>query len=194
MKITVLKNKTSNEVDLGVDLEAVGVVSEEDVTRVVMAVLEVDVAAIGVGVGATVVITLDIGTTIMIGVVAEVVVVLEVVVVEVAVEVVSIAENLGEETGIMTDPENRGETMKIMIEEVLGVVSIKENLSISQAHLKIKESLLMINNKDVYKGERKIGILLQRYNLLIFKKNVKTYLTFIFSSTERCKRIMGGTR
>ena len=162
MKITVLKNKTSNEVDLGVDLEAVGVVSEEDVTRVVMAVLEVDVAAIGVGVGATVVITLDIGTTIMIGVVAEVVVVLEVVVVEVAVEVVSIAENLGEETEIMTDPENRGETMKIMIEEVLGVVSIKENLSISQAHLKIKESLLMINNKDVYKGEKKIGILLQR--------------------------------
>lgn len=160
MVITVLKNKTSNEVvDLGVDLEAVGVV------------LEVDAAAIGVGVGVTVVITLDIGTTIMIEVVAEVVVVLEAVVVvvvevavEVAVEVVLMAENLGAETGIMMDPENHGETMR-MIEEVLRVVSIKENPSISQAHLKIKKSLLMINNKDVYKGEGKIGILLQRYNL-----------------------------
>lgn len=156
MMITILKNKTRNEVDSGVDLEVVEVVSTEvvvvaleaDATRVVVVVLEADatkvvvaaleadaVAAIGVGVGAT----------IMIGVVVEVAVVLEaVVVVVVVVEVVSTAGDLGAETGITTDQENRGETMRVMIEEVLRAVSIKRNLSISQHHPKIKKSLLMI--------------------------------------------------
>jgi len=147
MMITILKNKTQNEVDSRVDLEAVG----EDATRVVfVVVLEVDAAATGVGVGVIVAIEVDVGITIMIGVeVVEVVVVLgAVVVVEAAVEVVSKVEDLGAETIEMTtDQENNGETMRIMIEEVLRVVSIKENLSILQHHPKIKKSLLMINIK-----------------------------------------------
>lgn len=134
--ITVLKNVTRNEVDSG----AVGVVSKEGATKVVTAVLEEDAvaAAIGVDVGATVV-------TGVVAVVSEAVVVVEVAVEE-AVEAVSRAENLGAETiGITMDQENRGET--IMTEEVLRVVSIKEILSISQHHPRIKKSLSMINMK-----------------------------------------------
>jgi len=146
MMITVLKNKIQNEVDSRVDLEAVG----EDVTRVVfVVVLEVDAAATGVGVGVIVAIEVDAGTTIMRGVeVVEVVVVLgAVVVVEAVVEVVSKVENLGAETIEITTDQEIGETMRIMIEEVLRVVSIKESLSILQHHLKIKKLLLMINIK-----------------------------------------------
>lgn len=162
--ITVLKDKTLSEVDLGVDLEVVGV-DLEDAMRVVVVVSEADAVVtgvgvgtmmvIGVGVGATMVIRVDVGATVVIGVVAEVAVVLGavVVVVEVAAEVsiaevVSMAENLGAETiEIAMDQENRGETMRTVIEEVLRVVLIKESLSISRHHLKIKKSLLMINTK-----------------------------------------------
>lgn len=142
--LTVLKNKTrkadsgaDSGVHLGVDLEAVGVVFKEDATRVVVAVLEVDAAAIGV----------DVGAIVMIEVVAEVVVVLGAVavVVEIVVEVVLRIENLGAETiEITTDQENHGE-MRTAIEEVLRVVSIKGNLLIFRDHLRIKRSLLMIN-------------------------------------------------
>lgn len=100
--ITVLKNVTRNEVDSG----AVGVVSKEDATKVVMAVLEADAAAAAIGV--------DVGATVVIGVVAVVlgaVVVVEEAVEEV-VEAVSMAENLGAETiEITMDQENRGETI-----------------------------------------------------------------------------------
>lgn len=139
MKITVLKNKTRNEVDSG-DLEAVGVVSKEDAMKVVVAVLEVDVAETGVGVGAMAVIG-------VVAVALEVALEADVVVEVVTVEVVSRVEDLGAETGITMDQENRGETMRIMIEEVLRVVSIEESLSISRHHLKIKKSLLTINIK-----------------------------------------------
>lgn len=148
--ITVLKNKPRNEVDSGVDLEAVGVVSK-DATREVVAVLEVlDMTrvAIGVDVGTMMVIGVDVGATVVIEVVAEVVVVLEAVaavVVEVVIEVVLMVEDPGVETiEIATDQENLGETM---IEEVLGVVSIKGNHSIYRHHLKIKKSLSTINTK-----------------------------------------------
>lgn len=159
MKMTITKNKTLNEVDSGVDLEVVGVVGvvfKEDAMRVVVVVLEADAAATGVVVGTTMVIRVDVGATVVIGVVAEVAVILEAVVVILeavvvvlgAVVVVSKAENLGVETiGITTDQENHGETMRIMIEEILRVVLIKESLLISRHHLKIKKSLLMINTK-----------------------------------------------
>lgn len=162
-RIIVSKNKTQNVADLGVDLEAAEVVSEEDVMRVVVMILEVDAAVtgvdvgvtmvIGVDVGVTMVIRVDVGVTIMIrvdvgtvvtGVVAADAVVLGVV--AVAVEEVLRAENHGAETiEIATDQENRGETMITMIKEVLRVISIKGNLSISGHHLKIKKSPLTIN-------------------------------------------------
>lgn len=150
--ITVLKDKIRNEADLGVDLEAdleaVGVVSKEDVTRVVVAVLEVDAAAIGVDVGTIVMIEVVAEIVVVLGVVAEIVVVLEVV--AVVIEVVLMVENLGvETTGIATDQENRGE-MTTMIEEVLRVVSIIGNLSIFRHHLKIKRSLLTINVEYIH--------------------------------------------
>lgn len=145
--ITVLKNKTRNEVDSGVDLEAVGVVSK-DATREVVAVLEVlDTTRVAIGVddGTMMVIRVDVGTAV-IEVVAEVAVVLEAVaavVVEVVIEVVLKVEDPGVETiGIATGQESLGETM---IEEVLGVVSIKGNHSIYRHHLKIKKSRSTIN-------------------------------------------------
>lgn len=160
--IIVLKNKTLNVVDSRVDLEGVEVVevvSKEDATRVVVAVLEADVdvgvmVVTRVGVGVMTVIGVDVG--VVKEVIAEVAVIsgvvaviseVVVVVVEVAVEVVSRVGNLGAEAiGIVTDQENHGEIMKAVTEEVLRVVSIKGNLLISQDHLKIKK-LLSINVK-----------------------------------------------
>lgn len=164
--IIVLKNKTLNVMDSRVDLEGVEVVevvSKEDATRVVVAVLEADVdvgvmMVTRVGVGVMTVIEIDVGVVIeVVAEVAEVAVISGVVavisevvavVVEVAVEVVSRVGNLGAETiGIATDQENHGEIMKAVTEEVLGGVSIKGNLLISQDHLKIKK-LLSINVND----------------------------------------------
>lgn len=156
MTIIVLKNKTRNKADSRVDLRAVGVVFKEDVTRVVVAVLEADAVAIGVGVGttmvirvgvgATMVIRVDVGATVVIGVVA-VVLGAVVVVLGAVVVVVSRVENLGVETKIATDQENHGEIMTTVIKEVLRVVLIEDNLSTSQHHVKIKESFLTINIK-----------------------------------------------
>lgn len=142
MTIIVLKNKTRNEADSRVDLGAVGVVSKEDVTRVVVAVLEADAVVIGVDVGATMVIRVGVGAMVLIGVVAVVLGVV-VVVLGAVVVVVSRVENLGVETKIATDQENHGEIMTTVIKVVL----IEDNLSTSQHHVKIKESFLTINIK-----------------------------------------------
>lgn len=124
------------------DLEAVGVVSKEDAMRVVVAVLEVDAAAIGVGIGTTMIEVVLEAVAVVLGAVA---VVLEAV--AVVIEVVSRVGNLGAEIMIVTDQENHGEIMRAVTEAVLRVVSIKENLLISRHRLKIKKLLLTINIK-----------------------------------------------
>lgn len=122
-------------------------VSGEGAMREVGAVLEVDAAAAATDVGATITIgmvVLEAVLEVVAAVVALEAVAVVVVVVAVAIEAVLRVENLGAET---IDQGNRGATAGMAIGEASKAVLTRKNLSICLHLLKIKRSLLMINDR-----------------------------------------------
>lgn len=137
--------------DSRVDLGGVEVLIEEEevsgegAMREVGAVLEVDAAAAATDVGATITIGMVVLEAVL-EVVAAVVALeaVAVVVVAVAIEAVLRVENLGAET---IDQGDRGATAGMAIGEASKAVLTRKNLSICLHLLKIKRSLLMINDR-----------------------------------------------